>query len=162
MALQAHLENYAVVSDLFNGGVLVTRLDGVAIADVPRTAGRLGVSYLDQDAVAIPLREGRDVIGKPTMGKKLLAPVFSITVPAGKQLTAVVIPNGWDAALVLLDGLACGMSATCFESSDSSISGAETARFTNSGTTDRTVFIVVDSYSASASGTFDLFTALTP
>lgn len=88
--------------------------------------------------------------------------VFSINVPAGKQLTAVVIPNGWDAALVLLDGMACGMSATCFESSDSSISGAETARFTNSGTTDRTVFIVVDAYSSSSSGTFDLFTALTP
>ena len=88
--------------------------------------------------------------------------VFSINVPAGKQLTAVVIPNGWDAALILLDGMACGMSATCFESSDSSISGAETARFTNSGTTDRTVFIVVDAYSSSASGTFDLFTALTP
>lgn len=88
--------------------------------------------------------------------------IFSITVPAGKQLTAVVIPNGWDAALVILDGMACGMNATCFESSDSSISGAETARFTNSGTADRTVYLVVDAYSASASGTFDLFTALTP
>jgi diguanylate cyclase (GGDEF)-like protein/PAS domain S-box-containing protein len=96
MALQAHLENYAVVSDLFNGGVLVTRLDGVAIADVPRTAGRLGVSYLDQDAVAIPLREGRDVIGKPTMGKKLLAPSsaspcrFAIQQGKGGVLAGVV------------------------------------------------------------------------
>ncbi len=88
--------------------------------------------------------------------------VFSITVPAGKQLTAVVVPNGWDAALVLLDAMSCGMNATCFESSDSSISGAETARFTNAGTTDRTVFIVVDAYSSSASGTFDLVTVLAP
>ena len=88
--------------------------------------------------------------------------VFSITVPAGKQLTAVVIPNGWDAAIILLDAMTCGMNATCFESSDSSISGAETARFTNTAMADRTVFIVVDAYSSSASGTFDLFTAITP
>ncbi|MBE2252627.1 MAG: hypothetical protein IAE78_24055 [Myxococcus sp.] len=88
--------------------------------------------------------------------------VFSIVVPAGQQLTAVVIPNGWDASLYVLDPMACGLTASCFQSSDSSVSGAETVRFTNSGATDRTVFIVVDSYSATASGTFDLFTSLTP
>lgn len=88
--------------------------------------------------------------------------VFSIVVPAGKQLTAVVIPNNWDASIMLTEASACGMSSTCFDSSDSSISGAETARFTNSGTTDRTIFIVVDSFSQSGNGTFDLFTALTP
>lgn len=88
--------------------------------------------------------------------------VFSIVVPPGKQLTAVVIPNGWDASIILTEASACGMNATCFDASDSSMSGAETARFTNAGTTDRTIFIVVDSYSQSGSGPFDLFTALTP
>lgn len=88
--------------------------------------------------------------------------VFSIVVPPGKQLTAVVIPTGWDAAIMLTEGTACGMNSTCFDSSDSSVSGAETARFTNTGTSDRTIFIVVDSYSQTGSGAFDLFTALTP
>lgn len=88
--------------------------------------------------------------------------VFSIVVPPGKQLTAVVIPTNWDASIMLTEASACGMNSTCFDSSDSSTSGAETARFTNTGTTDRTIFIVVDSYSQTGHGTFDLFTALTP
>ncbi len=88
--------------------------------------------------------------------------VFSVSVPAGSQLTAVVVPNGWDASIYLLDPSQCGTNATCLDGSDSSISGAETARFSNSGTSARTVLIVVDAYSSSASGTFDLITSLTP
>jgi hypothetical protein len=89
--------------------------------------------------------------------------IFSIVVPAGKQLTAVVIPSGWDAALTLMDPASCGLSATCHDSSDTGLtSGAETARFTNSGTSDRTIFIVVDAYTATGAGAFDLFTSITP
>jgi hypothetical protein len=88
--------------------------------------------------------------------------VFSITVPAGTQLTAVALPNGWDASLYVIDPTACGMSTTCLDGSDSATSGAETVRFTNGGMSDRTVYLVVDSYSSSGAGTFDLFTSITP
>jgi hypothetical protein len=90
--------------------------------------------------------------------------VFSISVPAGRQLTAVVIPSGWDAAIYIIDPSQCGMNATCLDGNDTSTTGAETARFTNTGTAARDVLIVVDSYSASpgGSGAFDLFTSLTP
>ena len=44
-------------------------------------AGRIGTNYLDRDSVAIPLRQGKPVFGRPAMGKKLMAPIFSISVP---------------------------------------------------------------------------------
>lgn len=87
--------------------------------------------------------------------------VFSISVPPGKLLTASVIPNGWDAAIYLLDPAQCGQGAVCLNGSDMG-SGPESARFTNAGTTARDVLIVVDSARPGASGTFDLVTSVTP
>ena len=80
-ALQAHMEQRLVLPILFNGGVLVTGPDGTAIADVPLSAGRIGTNYMDRDNVSTALREGKTVIGKPAMGKKLDAPVFSMAAP---------------------------------------------------------------------------------
>ncbi len=93
-ALQAMLEQRPLVPLMFNGGAFITGLDGVAIADVPRSAGRVGTNYMDRESVSIPLREGKTVIGKPAMGKKLGAPIFSITAPIvsndGKTIGALV------------------------------------------------------------------------
>ncbi len=36
---------------------------------------------MDRDHVAAALKEGKATIGRPVMGKKLLAPVFGMTVP---------------------------------------------------------------------------------
>ncbi len=80
-ALQALLEQRPIFVDLFNGGVFVTNVDGTAIADVPRSTGRIGTNYMDREAVSVPLKEGRSVVGPPAMGKKLNAPIFSIVVP---------------------------------------------------------------------------------
>jgi diguanylate cyclase (GGDEF)-like protein/PAS domain S-box-containing protein len=80
-ALQALLEQRPLLQLLFNGGVFITRTDGTAVADVPVSAGRIGTNYIDRESVSIPLKEGRSVIGRPAMGKKLRAPVFSITQP---------------------------------------------------------------------------------
>ncbi|MBT3065554.1 EAL domain-containing protein [Rhodoferax sp. U11-2br] len=93
-ALQAMLQQRPLLQLLFNGGVFVTGLDGVAVADVPHSAGRVGTNYMDRESVSIPLREGKTVIGKPAMGKKLGAPLFSITAPIlasdGKPVGALV------------------------------------------------------------------------
>jgi diguanylate cyclase (GGDEF)-like protein/PAS domain S-box-containing protein len=66
---------------MFNGGVFITGTDGTAIADVPVSNGRIGTNYLDRESVSIPIKEGKTVIGRPAMGKKLGAPIFSITAP---------------------------------------------------------------------------------
>ncbi|CAD5371784.1 putative Diguanylate cyclase [Rubrivivax sp. A210] len=93
-ALQALLDQRPLLQLLFNGGVFITGTDGTAIADVPHSAGRIGTNYLDRESVSIPLRDGKTMIGRPAMGKKLGAPIFSITAPvfdgAGKVIGAMV------------------------------------------------------------------------
>ncbi|MDP3866170.1 MAG: PAS domain S-box protein [Rhodoferax sp.] len=80
-ALQALLQQNSHLQMLFNGGVIALGLDGTAIAEVPLTAGRIGVNYMDVYAVATALKAGKSTIGRPVMGRKLLAPVFGMAVP---------------------------------------------------------------------------------
>ena len=80
-ALQALLEQRPLLQLLFNGGVFVTGTDGTALADVPVSAGRIGTNYIERESISIPLKEGKTVVGRPAMGKKLGAPIVSITAP---------------------------------------------------------------------------------
>jgi len=93
-ALQASLERRPVLQVMFNGGVWAAGLDGTAIADVPLSAKRIGINYLEMDFIATSLKEGKSVIGRPVMGKQLKAPVFAMTVPVrdsqGKVLGVIV------------------------------------------------------------------------
>lgn len=103
---QAALDQRVVLSNLFNGGVIIHRRDGTAIAEIPHAAGRLGVNYIDIDTVAAALKEGRSTIGRPVIGKKLNAPVIGMTVPikdsAGQMIGALAgvvnlgMPNFFD------------------------------------------------------------------
>lgn len=78
---QTLLERNPVLLELFNGGVAVLDAGGTAIADNPRSAGRIGVNFMDREHVAAALKNGSAMIGRPIMGKKLLAPVFGMAVP---------------------------------------------------------------------------------
>ena len=80
-ALQTLLEQRLILRGVFNGGVLAYRLDGTAIAEVPLSAGRIGVNDIDRDYIATALKEGKSMIGRPVVGKKLLVPVFGMAVP---------------------------------------------------------------------------------
>jgi PAS domain S-box-containing protein len=80
-ALQALLEERLILQGPFNGGVFVTGLDGTAIADVPRTAGRIGINYLDRASMVSALKEGKATIGRPGIGKQQQVPVFVMAVP---------------------------------------------------------------------------------
>ncbi len=80
-ALQALLEQHPILLSLFNGGAFVTRTDGIAIADVPRSTGRTGVDFIERKSIATPLKEGKPIIGPPHMGRTLQAPLFSMAVP---------------------------------------------------------------------------------
>ena len=79
-SLQTQLEQRPILQVLFNGGTWVANANGTVVADVPLTAQRQGVNYLDRDFIAAVLKDGQSVIGPPVMGKKLNTPVFSIVV----------------------------------------------------------------------------------
>lgn len=80
-ALQERLEGSPAILSMFNGGVFLTGADGVAIASVPVSAGRVGTNYMDRDVMVAAIKEGRPSIGKPVLGKLLLSPVVVIAVP---------------------------------------------------------------------------------
>ncbi len=80
-AIQKLLEQHSALQDQFNDGVIAYRLDGTAIAELPRAARRVGINYMDVGTVAAALKQGRSTIGQPVMGKTLPTPIFSMTVP---------------------------------------------------------------------------------
>jgi PAS domain S-box-containing protein len=89
-SLQALLEQRPLLQLLFNGGVFATGTDGIAIADVPLSVKRIGVNYIDRETVSIPIKTGKPMIGRPAIGKKLGAPIFSISVPISDTQSAVI------------------------------------------------------------------------
>jgi diguanylate cyclase (GGDEF)-like protein/PAS domain S-box-containing protein len=81
IALQSLLRQRPYLQDLFNAGVIVVRTDGTAIAEVPLSANRIGVNYLDIDSIYAALKDGKSSISKPVIGKTLKSPVFNIAEP---------------------------------------------------------------------------------
>jgi diguanylate cyclase (GGDEF)-like protein/PAS domain S-box-containing protein len=79
--LQALLEQRELLKLLFNGGAWVARTDGIAVADVPLSAQRIGTNYLSVDFIAAALLEGKASIGRPKLGEKRHTPVVAIAVP---------------------------------------------------------------------------------
>ena len=80
-ALQTNMDVRQNFHYLFNGGILVLDANGTAISETPIKAGRIGVNYLDVNAVVSALREGKSSIGRPEIGKTLKMPVFAMVVP---------------------------------------------------------------------------------
>ena len=80
-ALQARLAADELLDGLFNGGSFVTGPDGRALASMPESAKRIGVSYIDRDYIALALWRGLFAIGQPVMGRVLGAPVVGFAVP---------------------------------------------------------------------------------
>jgi PAS domain S-box-containing protein/hemerythrin-like metal-binding protein len=80
-ALRQFLEQRFVLHAQFNDGVFITRLDGLAIADVPMSANRLGINFSDRDYIQGALREGRPTLGRPVLSRNAQTPVFVISVP---------------------------------------------------------------------------------
>jgi len=89
-AVQAQLDRSQLLHEQFNGGVIAYRLDGTAIAEAPLATGRIGVNYMEIDTIAAALTEGKSTIGRPVMGKKLLAPVIGMTAPIRDARGAVI------------------------------------------------------------------------
>ena len=49
-ALNRLLENRSVLQTLFSGGVLITDVQGTAVAEAPRSVGRVGLNFMDRKA----------------------------------------------------------------------------------------------------------------
>lgn len=79
--LQKVLDERPLFRDLFNAGIIVVGLDGVALADTPVIAGRRGTSYISNDATRKSLMEGITVIGRPVVGRVLKQALFNINTP---------------------------------------------------------------------------------
>lgn len=80
-ALQDFLEHRQLFLQLFNGGIFVTRNDGIAIADVPRINGRIGVNFYDSDFIQTTFKNSKSTIGTPVLGRVLKEPVFGMAAP---------------------------------------------------------------------------------
>ncbi len=92
--LQETLEDRLVIQRNFNAGAFIVGLDGVAIASVPSSIKRIGVSYIERDYVLAALREGKSAVSKPVIGKVLATPIFSVVAPIrdrqGKVIAALI------------------------------------------------------------------------
>jgi len=99
-------------------------------------------------------RPAADIAG-PLGGRDV---VYSAVVPPHQKLTATVTPaTSWDPAVWLSTG--CSVAFDCLALADSHGAGsAETATWTNPGSTSKTVFVEVDS--STDRGAFTLSTAL--
>ena len=93
-ALQPFLEQNPVLENLFNAGSFITTADGTPVADIPRSADRIGRNVMDRDYMLKALKEGKASVGRPVLGKSLGTPVFSMAAPIrdaqGKAIGAVV------------------------------------------------------------------------
>ncbi len=88
--LQSHLEKHSVLQSLFNTGTFVTPVNGVAIAGVPVSVGRVGTSYSDRDYLVTALKIGKTNVGIPVIGKHQKSPVFSMAAPIRTQDGVVI------------------------------------------------------------------------
>ena len=90
----------------------------------------------------------------------------AIAVPAGNELTALVMPEaGYDPSVYVVRGPATSGEQhplPCVAGSDrGGRSEPETLTYTNTGTADETVFLIVDSYApADAGGAFAFHTSV--
>jgi diguanylate cyclase (GGDEF)-like protein/PAS domain S-box-containing protein len=80
-ALEALLDEHVILQSLFNGGVLISRADGTAVAEAPSAGGRVGGNFMDHDGLATALKEGKAAVGKPHFAKRNRNPEFDMAVP---------------------------------------------------------------------------------
>ena len=111
------------------------------------------VGYLDNDTNA---GAGCGYFNMPGLDRAYL-----VTLPAGQRLTATATPvTGYDVGVdfVLAPASSCDVDPrVCLAGTDNNNAGiAETASYSNSSGSAQSIYVIVDSFSSGASGTFDL------
>jgi hypothetical protein len=94
---------------------------------------------------------------------------YSVTVPAGQQLTATATPDAsstdYDLTIHVIAGpaAACALESDCLASADVELGGLpDTVTYTNSSAAAETVFVVVDGYNTDDAGGYTLETSIAP
>ena len=80
-AIQRVLEQQPLLQSLFNAGTFATDRNGVALASLPASVKRVGVSYADRDHISAALLHGRTTVSQAVIGKALGVPVVSMAAP---------------------------------------------------------------------------------
>jgi PAS domain S-box-containing protein len=89
-ALQHFLEERPTLLGMFNAGLGILDSKGIAIASLPVSVGRVGVSYMERDHIAAALKEGRSSISQPTIARLLKTPIFGMAAPIRDERGAVI------------------------------------------------------------------------
>jgi PAS domain S-box-containing protein len=80
-SVQTFLDRLGGVESLFNAGIVAVGPDGVAIADLPSSMGRVGLNLMDRDHIQGALKEGKTTIGKPVKARRMNAPLVVMAAP---------------------------------------------------------------------------------
>lgn len=122
------------------------------------TAGRINDHNFPQLDNCVPTIIGPSGTGAPDV-------VYAYEVPPQSTLVVTLESRNWDAVLNLVaaPSSACGVAsagtmATCLAGADD----PETARYTNTSMASMTIFAVVDGYTPTASGPFNLTGVVVP
>lgn len=89
-AVQSHLEPQLVFHQLFNSGIWAIDREGTAIADIPRSTGRMGISYRDRRYFLDTLSHDRPTVATPLMGRVVGYWVLTIAVPIHDEAGKVI------------------------------------------------------------------------
>lgn len=84
------LEQRPLLQRLFNDGVIAYRLDGTAIAEAPKSSGRVGINYSDRNYLLGPLKEGIPTVGNPHVSISKGYPEFVMAVPIRDDRNTVI------------------------------------------------------------------------
>ncbi|MCA3020073.1 MAG: cache domain-containing protein, partial [Rhodocyclaceae bacterium] len=96
--LQARLEQFEVVTRLFNRGGFVVNRSGVTVASVPTDLGRVGLKYGDRESFLQIMAGAKSVVYTTVIEKPASTPVFGIAVPikSGNGETIAVLYGATD------------------------------------------------------------------
>ena len=88
-ATQKFIAQHPLLHAMFSGGIVAHDENGIAIADFPAEAGRIGVSYAEFEAVASALRDGKTSVSPPIKGRRLINMAAPIRDDQGKIIGAL-------------------------------------------------------------------------
>jgi diguanylate cyclase (GGDEF)-like protein/PAS domain S-box-containing protein len=79
--LQRYLQDRVLLHPLFNAGVHIVGINGVALADVSNVPNRVGTDFSGNSSIQIALASGKSSVGPPLMVPLLKQAMFPIVVP---------------------------------------------------------------------------------
>ena len=80
-AIQAHIEGRPLLHAMFNGGLVVYNLDGLAVASYPAGNARAGAYLRDADLIERAIGRGHVMVGKAYLDNRFDDPSFTIAAP---------------------------------------------------------------------------------